>query len=135
MARVILTGRELRHGAPFPWHLACAYRADGIARGCCWVSGAILLLGSCSPHHRPLTALDCAGLERESGPRVSREVNLHDAQLILPLFEGMTCPVGDCEGLQLLMARSRASRLDLLDEPMVLSQVDVAYRLLLSGMG
>lgn len=73
--------------------------------------------------------------EQQRLPHVARQVDTRDVQLVLPYFDGVQCQVEDCAGQRLVMARARASKLDLLDEPMVLSHVDEAYRLLLNSMG
>ena len=73
--------------------------------------------------------------ERDQRPYISQQVSAQDVELVLSRFTNAGCQDDDCEAQRRAIATSQASYLDLLDEPMVLPQVDAAYRLRLSGTG
>lgn len=73
--------------------------------------------------------------EEDELPHVLHAVSARDVQLVHSQFEGLPCPVDDCESFHREVATVEAGELDGLDEPMLLSQSDTAYRLRLSGMG
>ena len=92
----------------------------------------VLVLCSCArprPPHPP----DCPVMlpETEEVPEVSYQANARDAELWLPTLTRLDCT--DCDEWRWVIASGFVTMLDHLDEPVVLPEVDVGYRLILYG--
>lgn len=121
-----IVNRPLRHLNS----LCCGGRSHSAAWVRCRALAVVLLLGSCSPSRVPAFPPYCTGMLPEYDvPRVSYQARTDSAELWLRTLTRLDCQDRQCEKTPWTMALSYTTKLDHLDEPVMLSGTET-YRLI-----